>query len=124
MKLPANPALPGETENLLRLLRDIIRAINDLSSDGTLTLNYSTVSGDYTTTVADCTLEYTTGTYTVTLITAVGNEGKVFNIKNSGTGVITVDGSGTETIDGNLTVTLNQYDNLTIQSNGTNWIVL
>jgi hypothetical protein len=55
----------------------------------------------------------TANTFTVTLPTAVGIGGREYTIKNSGSGVITVDGDGAETIDGSATRTLNQYDSIT-----------
>ena len=65
------------------------------------------------------------GTFTVTLPTAVGIQGKVFNIKNTGTGTITVDANGTQTIDGQLTQLLeDQYMSLQIVSDGANWNIL
>jgi len=66
----------------------------------------------------------TANTFTVTLPTAVGIQGKEYIVKNSGSGVITVDADGTETIDGDLTQSLNQYDSLTIVSDNTNWIII
>jgi hypothetical protein len=46
-------------------------------------------------------------------------------IKNIGTGVITVDGNGSQTIDGALTYALtNQWDSITLVSNGTGWFIL
>lgn len=68
-------------------------------------------------------VDCTSGTFTVTLPTAVNARGRHYIVKNSGTGVITVDGNSSETIDGDLTVTLSQGEAVTITSNGTNWIV-
>jgi len=66
----------------------------------------------------------TSGTFTLNLPTAVNITGRQYTIKNSGTGVITVDGSGSETIDGQTTWILSvQYDSITIVSNGANWII-
>ena len=46
-------------------------------------------------------------------------------VKNIGTGVITVDGNGSQTIDGALTYALtNQWDSITLVSNGTGWFIL
>lgn len=81
-------------------------------------------SSAYTVLTTDRIIECTTGTFTVDLYTASGNAGRQVTIKNSGAGVITVDAVFSETIDGNLTATLNQYDSLTVVSNGTNWIII
>lgn len=61
---------------------------------------------------------------TVTLHAANTCTGQILNIKNINTGLVTVDANSTETIDWDLTQTLVQWENLTIQSNGTNWIIL
>jgi hypothetical protein len=46
-------------------------------------------------------------------------------IKNIGFGVVTIEGSASETIDGNLTYDLtNQWDSITLVSNGTGWFIL
>jgi len=74
--------------------------------------------------VTDHVVNCTSGTFTVTLPTAVGIKGREYVIKNSGTGVITIDGAGTETIDGALTQTLPaQYDFYKVTSDGANWII-
>tara|TARA_R110002020_G_C16301409_1_gene773145 strand:- start:98 stop:1603 length:1506 start_codon:yes stop_codon:yes gene_type:complete len=66
-----------------------------------------------------------TSTITLTLPTAAGINGKIYNIKNSGVGVITVDTTGAQTIDGTLTKTINvQWDSMTVQSTGSNWIII
>lgn len=65
------------------------------------------------------------GTFAVTLPPAASSEGKVYHIKNIGTGVITVDGNDSETIDGGATAVLTvQYESITILSNGTSWYIL
>jgi hypothetical protein len=67
------------------------------------------------------------GAFTINLPTAVGNSGKVFYIKKVDSSIlaVTVDADTTETIDGQLTqVISNQYDNITIVSNGTNWSII
>jgi hypothetical protein len=61
----------------------------------------------------------------VTLPTAIGKEGQYFIIKNSGTGVITLDAFGSETIDGQAQQTLAvQYEAYFVVSNNTNWIIV
>ena len=61
----------------------------------------------------------------MSLPTAVGITGRVYVIKNSGTGTITVDPNGSQTIDGAATVALaTQYQSIMVMSNGANWIVI
>jgi hypothetical protein len=72
----------------------------------------------------DYQIECTANSFTVTLPTAVGIEGRTYSIKNSGTGTITVDGNGTETIDEELTQIVDQDDNMVISSNGADWIII
>jgi len=84
-----------------------------ISANGTITLN----DANY---LVNCTAN----TFTVNLPTAVGIQGREYVVKNSGTGVITIDPNGTETIDGNTTITLIQYESVTLVSNGANWIII
>jgi len=73
---------------------------------------------------ANETINCTAGTFSVNLPTAVGIQGTVYILVNSGTGVITLDPSGAETINGNTTITLTQYVSRTVQSDGANWIII
>lgn len=95
-----------------------------LQVEGSLSLSYVAKTANYTLTSSDHTVDCTANTFTVTLPTAVGITGRIYNIKNTGTGVITVDGDGTETIDGELTQEINQWDCMKIQSTGANWIII
>lgn len=89
------------------------------------TLAFTNRTATYTVDNTDCVVNCTANTFTVTLPTAVGCEGQYFIIKNSGTGVITVDGNGAETIDGASNKILAvQYESMTIISNGANWIIV
>lgn len=91
----------------------------------TTTLPYTAVNSTYGVITSDCVIECTSGTFTVTLPTAVGIEGQYFIIKNSGTGVITVDGYSSETIDGAANKLLAvQNESITVVSNDTNWIIV
>jgi len=89
-----------------------------------LILPYVAKTATYTILTSDYTIDCTANTFTVTLPTAVGITGQIFNIKNSGTGVITVDGNGTETIDGNLTEQIPAGESRKVQSTGTNYILI
>ena len=64
------------------------------------------------------------GTFTVTLPTAVGNTGKDYYIKNTGTGIITVEGDGSETIDNNLNIILASMDSAHVVSDNVEWWII
>lgn len=74
----------------------------------------------------DVTIDSGTSDHTLTLPTAVGNDGAVLYFKKTGvSGVITVDGDSAETIDGAANFTLTeQYESAAIISNGTAWFRL
>jgi len=65
---------------------------------GGITFPYTAVNGTYTITANDYLIDATSGTFQITLPSAVGIKGKIYVIKNSGNGVITLDGSGSQTI--------------------------
>lgn len=90
-----------------------------------LTSSYVAKTTTYTATAADYTIDCTTGTFTVTLPTAIGIPGREYIIKNTGTGTITLATTSSQTIDGVTTKTLNvQYGGLRVQSNGANYIIV
>jgi hypothetical protein len=63
--------------------------------------------------------------FTVVLPTAVGNKAFFTFKKMQAAGSIVIDGAGTETIDGGLTATLNnQYESVTLISDGANWSII
>lgn len=66
------------------------------------------------------------GGVAVALISAASaGDGFRLVIKNTGTGAVTIDADGAETIDGALTAILtNQYESITIVSDGSNWFIL
>jgi hypothetical protein len=86
-----------------------------------VTSNYTILGTDYTVNVT------TTGDTTQTLPTAVGVQGKIYNIKNSDTtsvSTITLTTTASQTIDGYSAVTYSFPDNITVQSDGSNWIII
>lgn len=98
---------------------------NGLTTFGaSINLPYAAKTATYTITSSDYLIDCTANTFTVTLPTAASIAGRVYSVKNSGAGTITLDGDGAETIDGSTTKTLAQYDNVLVMSNGTNWIIL
>lgn len=96
-----------------------------LHVNGSFSTAYVAKTSTYTASSADHTINCTSGTFTVNLPTASGITGRIYVIKNSGTGVITVDGNSSETIDGAATYSLSvQYQSVTVQSDGANWIII
>lgn len=91
---------------------------------GPTTVAYVAKTGTYTTIATDGTVNCTSGTFTVTLLTAVGPAGLTQVIKNSGAGTITVNTTSSQTIDGSLTQTLSAKQSITVQSDGANWIII
>lgn len=83
----------------------------------TKTSTYTATENDYTI-VCD-------GTFTLNLPTVSGTAtGRVYVIKDVGTGVITIDPNGSEMIDGFTTLVMNtQWSTVTIQSDGTKWFI-
>lgn len=91
--------------------------------------NVATKTANYTALQSDDVIlgDATSGAITITLPTAVGFSGKVFNIKKTDSSVnsVTIATTSSQTIDGALTAPLiSQYQSLTLVSNGTNWSVL
>lgn len=88
----------------------------------------SVVTTDTPSVTADDVLNCSSASFTITLPTAAGNSGKIFEIVHagtSGTQLYTVDGSGTETVGGQLTrVLYTNGESIKIISDGTNWTVL
>lgn len=99
--------------------------LTNLTAVGGTTLGYVAKTGTYGVAATDYTVDCTSGTFTVTLETAT-TAGQIHNIKNTGTGIITIATTSAQTIDDGASgsITLAQYDNLTVQSDGANWIIL
>lgn len=92
---------------------------------GSIHLPYTAKTTTYAVLSTDFTIDCTSGTFTVTLPTAVGCAGRIYNIKNSGAGVITVATTSSQTIDGSTTAVIAiQYWSITVQSTGANWIII
>ncbi len=82
----------------------------------------ATQVGTYTAAIGEFVVA--NGTFTVNLPASASNSGKSIDVKNIGTGAITVDGNASETIDGATTfVLVTQYQSVTLISDGTNWYI-
>ena len=99
-------------------------------ADGTLALTgdplqvpYNAQGSTYAASSADCVINCT-GTWTLTLPTAVGASGRMYFVKNSGAGVITMAGTGGQTFDGAASPTVAAGASLTVCSDGANWLIL
>lgn len=99
-------------------------AHSQLQVGGSFAVPYITKTASYTLTATDFIVDCTTNTFSAQLPTAVGIAGRMYCIKNTGTGVITVTTTSSETIDGITTQTLYQYDNIWVASTGSSWIIL
>lgn len=125
-----------EIVNLINVSSEII---NDARIAATITrdselataleLNIGTVTTDYTIPLSDYTIlaDASSNTITTTLPTANGNAGKIYNIKktDSSNNVVTIDGNSTDTIDGDETYEISiQYESITVQSTGTEWVII
>ena len=94
--------------------------------DGLLTETYRAITTTDTVLAGDYTVDATSGTFVLTLLTAVGREGKIYNLKNSGTGIITLATTSSQTIEDEASgvQTLLTGDNMQVQSDDANWIIL
>ena len=93
-------------------------------TNGSIVLPYTGQSATYAIKTSDYLVNCTSGTFTATLPTAVGCRGKIYIIKNSGAGAITVATTSSQTIDGSTTYSLGtQYKYVQVMSDGANWII-
>ena len=93
-------------------------------TNGSIVLPYTGQSATYAIKTSDYLVNCTSGTFTATLPTAVGCTGKIYIIKNSGAGAVTVATTSSQTIDGATTYSLGtQYKYVQVVSNGANWII-
>ena len=98
----------------------LLSSLSQLLSGATL----RNISSTDTFATANETINCTSGTFTVNLPTAVGIQGTTYTLVNSGTGIITLDANGAETINGSLTINLTTQISRTVQSDGSNWIII
>lgn len=99
---------------------------SNLTIKGSFSTPYAAKTTTYPITATDHTLEATSGTFTMTLPTAVGITGRQYVITNSGSGVITLATTSSQTFVNvtatPTTLTLNQFNTVIVVSNGANWL--
>lgn len=81
-----------------------LHIIGNVLITGGHTTNLVNVSAVHAVAADDSTINCTANSFAVTLPTAVGVTGRIYTIKNSGAGTITVNTTSSQTIDGALTV--------------------
>lgn len=79
-----------------------------------------TKSGTYTALVTDDVI-IGTSTWTLTLYATSGNSGRMLEVVNNGSGLITIDGNASETIDGQTTMIVRPGGRVRIRTDGSNW---
>ena len=84
---------------------------------------YAAKTSAYTATVADHTLNVTSGTFTLDLPAASTCTGQSLKVKNAGTGVVTLDGNSSETVEGVATFPLGPGSYVEVTSTGSAWIL-
>lgn len=90
---------------------------------GSLSLAYVAKTANYTLTAADYLINCTTGSFTTTFPTAVGITGRVYVVKNTGAGTITLATTSSQTIDGSAPGSLAAGPTqIRVMSDGANWI--
>lgn len=87
----------------------------------------ATKTSAYTINISDYTIlaDVSSGAFSITLPTAIGNTGRMFVIKkmDSSANALTLATTGSETIDDDLSISLKaQYSRAMVQSDGSNWV--
>lgn len=91
---------------------------------GAVRFSYQLASSTITLNSDDYLINCVSGPFTINLPSATSILGRSYVIKNSDSGLITIDAFGTETIDGATTRTLIEYESINIASDGANWIII
>ena len=95
-----------------------------IKSLGGITFPATGINANYSVGVNDYLIDVTGNTINVILPTAVGIEGKIYIVKNSGSGIVTVETTSSQTIDGASSKSLKNNDSIEVISDGGNWIIV
>lgn len=93
---------------------------------GWVRYNYAPVTIVATSTLLDDThaVVLVSAAATITLPTAVGIAGRLYNVVRTGTGDVTIQPDGTETISGDTSLVLvAQWSSAVVISDGSNWVI-
>lgn len=91
---------------------------------GSLQTAYTGVTSSTNIDASHQVVNVTANSVTLTLPTAASIEGRRYDLKNSGTGLVTIATTSSQTIDGDTTRILTQYESITVVSDGSNWIII
>jgi hypothetical protein len=94
---------------------------SNMQVNGSMSLKYIAETSTYGIAATDYFIDCTANSFTVTLPTAVSIAGRVYVIKNSGSGTITIATTSSQTIDGSSPGTLSTLAQLRVISDGANW---
>lgn len=101
---------------------------NTVSFTNAIQQPYISKTANYTATAANYSIECTTGTFQITLPTAVGITGREYEIVNSGAGTITIGTTSGETFINVLTtpttLTMSTVGTRKVRSNGAAWMLV
>lgn len=122
---PVSVGLATKKDHYDRVFDNTVLLKTSISDSGHLKFpTTQTKSATYSALETDDTI-LCSGTWTLSLYAASGNAGRILFVKNTGTGVITIDGNGSETIDGATTQEIAlQYMALTLYCDGSNWHIV
>jgi hypothetical protein len=112
----------GITANTLNVLG--LTQTSGITSTGGITFKQVTINSVYTATTSDYMIDVTGGTFTVTLPSAVGIQGRLLVVKNNGGGAVTVQPVLGQNIDDKPFVILGETNTIQLASNGSNWIAI
>lgn len=117
---PTSVVLFNQSQFSVSLLSATTAFVSVAYSTKAIVGNYVATSTD-TAIIANCATACT-----VTLPTAVSVSGKVYHIKMIGVGPVSITGTSSQTFDGSTTITPNpnQWANIEVLSDGSNWSIL
>ena len=95
-----------------------------ITSTGGITFKQVEINSSYTATTSDYVIDVTGGTFTVTLPSAIGIQGRLLIIKNNGGGAVTVQPISGQTLDDKPYLILSETNSIQIASNGSSWVII